>query len=543
MSPEGGRAECQYRRSWIAPRPTMRTLSTKTAGQPRHESSWARSASVSEGLAAKAWTIPESQTRNRSTRARGNCMKIGTINHRRQAALVAAGFGASMLGICISAPALAFEVAADPAVISSGTGTLTMPSSGLTASVTGTGLTHVTNDVTLGSRGFVASDYSPGLASTTPGVEVETDATNNCPAVGTCSGLGTITINFSQPVLNPILNVAGIGGDVFHFDQANTVTSQSQLHDVLTLTTAGVTMTDLSGGNLAVSGNTITADNHSTSYKCNTNAQVTGAVDEYDAQDTAACGAVRLNGLVTSVTFDVSAVFTRTTSAVPAYTNNDLSDPKHNADAFVFTFTVPEDFGDAPSSYDQGKAARAVLSDLRLGSGVSEDNATVANGTASPNAGASANGDQADDGAVLGPLTVGNTAYSTTVALSGASKAGTVCGWIDFNHNGTFDNPDERACADFAAGATSANLTWSGISGLVAGNTYARFRVGYDKVATQSPIGASDSGEVEDYLFEVLSAPAIPVADPRALLALVPLGALGLMAFRRARRQQYSAAA
>ncbi|WP_457254869.1 GEVED domain-containing protein [Pedococcus sp. P5_B7] len=468
-------------------------------------------------------------------------MRIGTFKQRVRVGAVGAAMAAVALGVAVSAPAQAVEVPTAAAVVSGGTGTLTMPGSGLTASVTSTGLTQVTNDVTLGSRGYVAGDYSAGLTSTTPGVEVITDAVNSCPAVGTCSGLGTITITFSQPVRNPILNVAGIGGDVFTHDGSSAL-SQSQLHDVLTLTTAGVMMTDLSGGNLAVSGNTITADNHSTSYKCNTTAQVTGAVDEYDAQDTAACGSVRLNGLVTSVTFTVSAVFTRTTSAVPAYTNNDLSDPEHNADGFVMTFTVPEDFGDAPSSYDEGNAARAVLSDVRLGSGVSEDNATVANGSVSPNAGASANGDQADDGVVLGPLTVGNTAYSTTVALSGASKAGTVCGWIDFNHNGTFDNPAERACAAFAAGATSANLTWSGITGLEAGNTYARFRVGYDAAATQSPIGASDAGEVEDYLFEVLPSQPIPVADPRVLLAMVPLGALGVVALRRSRRQHGAAA-
>lgn len=469
-------------------------------------------------------------------------MRIGTFKQQVRVGAVGAAMAAVALGVAVSAPAQAVEVPTAAAVVSGGTGTLTMPGSGLTASVTSTGLTQVTNDVTLGSRGYVAGDYTPGLTSTTPSVEVLTDAVNSCPAVGTCSGLGTITITFSQPVLNPILNVAGIGGDVWFADSANTVVKQSQLHDVLTLTTPGVTMTDLSGGNLAVSGNSITADNHSTSYRCNTTAQVTGAVDDYDAQDTAACGSVQLNGVVTSVTFTVSAVFTQTTSAVPAYTNNDINDPVHNSDAFVMTFTVPEDFGDAPSSYDQGNAARAVLSDLKLGSSVTQDNTTVANGTVSPNASASANGDQADDGVVLGPLTVGNTAYSTTVALSGASKPGTVCGWIDFNHNGTFDNPAERACAAFAAGATSANLTWSGITGLEAGNTYARFRVGYDAAATQSPIGASDAGEVEDYLFEVLPSQPIPVADPRVLLAMVPLGALGVVALRRSRRQHGAAA-
>ena len=40
-----------------------------------------------------------------------------------------------------------------------------------------------------------------------------------------------------------------------------------------------------------------------------------------------------------------------------------------------------EDFGDAPPSYG---AAWSVLSDVRLGKDVTEDNATVANGTTGP---------------------------------------------------------------------------------------------------------------------------------------------------------------
>jgi hypothetical protein len=403
-----------------------------------------------------------------------------------------------------------------------------------------TGLTGVVQASSLGGRGFVPSDFTPGLTTSTPAVELSTDAVNNCPAVGTCSGLGSITITFSQPVRNPVLNIAGIGGDVFSFDHNHAVTAQSQLHSIFTLATPGVTMTGLSGGNLAVSGQTITATNASTSFRCDTTAQSTPTlgVDEYDAQARAACGSVRLTGIVTSVTFDLSAVFTRTTSAVPAYTDNDLSDPHHNRDNYLITATAGEDFGDAPASYDQGNGARAVLSDLTLGSGVTEDNATVANGTVSPNASATAALDGADNGVTLAPLTTAATSYGTTVAISGASKPGTVCGWIDFNANGVFDR-GERACATFAAGATRAKLTWSGLSGLTAGNAYARFRVGYDGAQTQTPIGASSSGEVEDYLLPITHEVAVPVIDPRIALGLLPLGGLALFGARRsARRRQ-----
>ncbi|HEV7195227.1 MAG TPA: GEVED domain-containing protein [Pedococcus sp.] len=443
------------------------------------------------------------------------------------------------MGITLSPAAWAYQVPTSPATINGGVATLTLPGSGLTTTISTTGLTGVTQASTLGSRGYVASDFTPGLTTTTPAVELSTDAVNNCPAVGTCSGLGSITVTFSQPVRNPILDIAGIGGDVFQFDSNHVVTSQSQLHSIFTLTTPGITMTDLSGGNLAVSGQTITATSASTSYRCDTAVQSTPSlgVKEYDAQATAACGSVRLNGIITSVTFDLSALFTRTTSAVPAYTNNNLSDPRHNQDAYVITATAGEDFGDAPASYDQGNAARAILSDLTLGPTVTEDNATVANGAASPNAGPTAALDGGDDGVTLGPLTTAATSYSTTVSISGASKPGIVCGWIDVNSNGIFDTA-ERACATFAAGATSATLTWSGLSGLTAGNTYARFRVGYDVAQTQSPIGASSAGEVEDYLLPITAEVAVPVIDPRVALGLLPLGGLALLGARRSARRR-----
>ncbi|MDR6689045.1 putative repeat protein (TIGR01451 family) [Arthrobacter sp. 1088] len=308
-----------------------------------------------------------------------------------------------------------------------------------------------------------------------------------------------------------MLNIAGLGGNVTWYEnKKGPVDRQSQLHAVLNLATTGLTMTKLSGGNLSVSGNAITATNDNAGTRCETTTQ-TNDPQPVNAQATAACGSVRINGIVTSLTFDISAVFVQTTSALPPYTINDAQDPNHNADNFVMAVTVPQDFGDAPASYDQNNAARADLSDVTLGANVTEDNASVANGTVSPNAGATAALDLMDDGVVLAPMVQGSTGYSTTVAISGASKPGMTCGWIDFNRNGLFDSATERACASFVAGATSATLTWAVPAGVGAGTTYARFRIGYTTAQVQVPIGASDSGEVEDYLFTVApsSAPAI----------------------------------
>ncbi len=420
--------------------------------------------------------------------------------------------GALSMGVLRPSPsAHAYEVATNQADVTGGAAILTMPGSGLTATYDQSGLTDLVGQSTMGSRGFVASDFSQNIGTGAPAVEFATNAVNNCAATGPCSGLGTVTIAFSQPVRNPVLNIAGIGGNVTWYEnKKGPVDRQSQLHAVLNLATTGLTMTKLSGGNLSVSGNAITATNDNAGTRCETTTQ-TDNPQPVNAQATAACGSVRINGIVTSLTFDISAIFVQTTSALPPYTINDPEDPNHNADNFVMAMTVPQDFGDAPASYDQGNAARADLSDVTLGANVTEDNASVANGTASPNAGATALLDQMDDGVILAPMSLGATSYSTTVAISGASKPGTTCGWIDLNKNGMFDNTAERACATFAAGATTATLTWVVPTGVMAGTTYARFRIGYTTAQVQVPIGASNSGEVEDYIFTVApaAAPAI----------------------------------
>ncbi|MEV7663394.1 GEVED domain-containing protein [Paenarthrobacter sp. NPDC089316] len=432
---------------------------------------------------------------------------------RGRATAIIAALMVVLGGLSLGAPADAYEVATTQANVTGGVAVLTMPGSGLTTTYDQSGLTYLAGRTTLGSRGYVASDFSQGIPSTTPAVEFWTDAVNNCPASGTCSGLGTVTLAFSQPVRNPVLNLAGMGGYVaLDIGNNGSTDQQSQYHVVLNLATPGLTMSKLSGGNLAVSGNSITAVNDNTGISCNTTAQ-SGNPTPFNAQATAACGSVRINGIVTNLTFDVSSVHVPVSNSVPGYTDNVVTNANiHNQDNFLMAVTVPQDFGDAPASYDQGNAARAVTSDVTLGANITEDNANVANGTSSPNASATAALDQMDDGVVMAPMTAGATSYSRTVAISGASKAGTTCGWIDVNKDGLFNNTAERACASFAAGATSATLNWTAVPvGMTAGTTYARFRIGYTASQVQVPTGPSNSGEVEDYVVTIApaAAPAI----------------------------------
>ncbi|MGL5858207.1 MAG: Ig-like domain-containing protein, partial [Angustibacter sp.] len=198
-------------------------------------------------------------------------------------------------------------------------------------------------------------------------------------------------------------------------------------------------------------------------------------------------------------------------------------------DGWSLTFSADEDYGDAPAGFEAGAPAAHGIGDLALGSSVDRENATTPNGGTTTGglsvaAGSNANspaGDGSDDNGVASfpPLTtnlIGGT-YTVPVTLSGASAAGRVCGWIDFDRGGSWAT-GERACADFAAGATSVDLTWN-VTGGTAGRTYARIRASYNTTQAQSPTGLADSGEVEDYTLEMkpvvrVVKQVLPVTDP-----------------------------
>jgi hypothetical protein len=396
----------------------------------------------------------------------------------------------------------------------SGAGTaITYPSGvTVTASEAGPGgksISASSTDFGCCGYGYTASDYTPAPPDGSPGISPLVPAqpiTASCPAYGLCPNLGTFTFTFSRPVRNPRMHLDELGGSITMSN--NGVTTVNATSTRLTLATPGVTMAVASGRNLSITGgNTIEATNKAMNLSCSTG-----------VAPPPACGTIAFTGLVTSLTFNVST-FTALVSGPAA--------AGHGPDGFPVSFTLDEDFGDAPASYDQGNAASAVVSDLTLGPGISADNADVANSVVDPNAGPTATNDTFDDGVTLGSLTAADSTYSTTVAINGASAPGTVCGWIDFNMNGIFD-PGEQACSTFAAGATSATLTWSGLSGLTTGPTYARFRIGYDAAQTQSPIGPSDSGEVEDYALTIAPAPnpsiqLVKTASTNTLVAGQPI--------------------
>lgn len=316
------------------------------------------------------------------------------------------------------------------------------------------------------------------------------------PSGGVCLNRGTLTLLFSHPVTNPILNVAGLGG-------SSGGVSHSPLFRLVS-PSSGVSLVDASfvSTNMSVASKSFSSNALNGESDCN--ASGTGA----------GCGSVEIRGTVTSVTFAVDFRSSGTLSA-------------SHFDTFGVTVSVDEDFGDAPvTSFNSAQAPSHILGDLRLGATVDADGIYEMAATTSPvavsagadNTGTRGDGNDEDAISSFPVMTTGHIAYSLAVPISGASKAGMVCGWIDFNRNNAFA-ATERACASFVAGATSVTLDWNSgngnaPSGLSVGNNYVRLRAGYTsaQIQTADGKGRADSGEVEDYRLAITAAPTLTLA-------------------------------
>ena len=357
-------------------------------------------------------------------------------------------------------------------------------------------------------------------------------ATGTVGSAGSCLR-GFLTVNFSRPVTNPILHLTGVGGNARRTNDFWGVATR------LRLLTSGVTInpvgtpsnlavTTVSGtpsiGVLNFGSGTLIAAGTGTPV-LNTYDVIQGTCTPATGTTSAGCGSFRFTGTFSQLQFEVrletrKVVADSSAAAYPyaVYSgpNGSTTDSGPSADAINVAVSIDEDFGDAPAGYDATAAASHVVGDLKLGSAIDADNTGTLNGstavTPSPNAVAAGadntgtNGDGADEDAITSfpALSTANTSYSLTVPISGASQAGQVCGWIDFDRGGLFGNvATERACAAFAAGASSVTLTWSGLSGLTAGQNYVRLRASYDTAGVQNPTGRLDSGEVEDYRLNI----------------------------------------
>ncbi|WP_158278864.1 GEVED domain-containing protein [Leucothrix arctica] len=162
------------------------------------------------------------------------------------------------------------------------------------------------------------------------------------------------------------------------------------------------------------------------------------------------------------------------------------------------TILMIGDYGDAPLSY--GAAAHKVPESPTVYLGAiapdkEQQMPALLDGTGDDVVGTS----DEDAFSALPELIIAATTYSLNTTCVGDGAI--VASWIDFDNSGTFDS-SERTESTCQSG--SATLSWTGISGLSLGTTYARIRIATNAVDIAEPSTAAADGEVEDYPIEVV---------------------------------------
>ena len=185
------------------------------------------------------------------------------------------------------------------------------------------------------------------------------------------------------------------------------------------------------------------------------------------------------------------------------------------------TFSLAKDLGDAPDSYGTSLGTNGpchgVITGLQIGSLIdSESDAFPAS------AGANAIGDDSnntddEDGVSLLPLCTGNSSYSAVVTVTNtAAPSARLIAWVDFNKSGTFEASEGVSIPAGSSGTYT--LTWSSLSGLTTGTTYARVRLTSDAaITTNTPGGSANDGEVEDYQLTIVSGGGTVTASTNSL--------------------------
>ena len=185
----------------------------------------------------------------------------------------------------------------------------------------------------------------------------------------------------------------------------------------------------------------------------------------------------------------------------------------------AISFSLPCDYGDAPDAYSTtahtNGASHQIAATLQLGAQID------AEGTGFPSSNADGdnlnNLNDEDSLAALPPLSLGATRYALTgiAVVNRTSQPATLYGWIDANRNSQFDPTEGTSSAVPASTVTqTVDLTWTALTGTVAGQSYVRLRL-----ASQIGLGVTGfggSGEVEDYPVSILP-PGTVVVEKKTL--------------------------
>ncbi|WP_395751928.1 putative Ig domain-containing protein [Prosthecobacter sp.] len=185
---------------------------------------------------------------------------------------------------------------------------------------------------------------------------------------------------------------------------------------------------------------------------------------------------------------------------------------------YVTPIAVPTtDFGDWNGAAD---ASSIASSNLRMGALADTEYLSTLNGTAT---GDDITGSDDEDGVTLGSQTPGTAGSASVVVTNNSGAAGYLNAWIDFNNNGSFADAGEQIATNtsIATGTNGVTQTVNFVVpvGAVPGQRGARFRL----TSTQNPtsIGASGTGEVEDYLVTIT---CLPIAVTPSTIATPTVG-------------------
>jgi hypothetical protein len=171
------------------------------------------------------------------------------------------------------------------------------------------------------------------------------------------------------------------------------------------------------------------------------------------------------------------------------------------------------DFGDAPANYpsashELGGPWFGDTSDLPDAEPASQpDPAAMGDDN-------DAQGDDEDGIVPLGVLVKGNWALLAVTIVPPGSGDATVAGWIDYNRNGSWDDPGESLVQTNISLGPPPPGGWQPFPTLWAfqvpanaqiGTTFARFRIYEGQNASVSSKGAAGAGEVEDHQIEIMA--------------------------------------
>ena len=214
------------------------------------------------------------------------------------------------------------------------------------------------------------------------------------------------------------------------------------------------------------------------------------------------------------------------TTADGIATNGEVED-------YPVTISIPiYDYGDAPdtgagtgtgnyqTTAANDGAAQVVINTagqiLSIGDAVDTDDGSLQNADATADDVLDSADDE--DGVTAFPILTDEAGQTYTVSVPVRNNVPLVnaylVGYIDFNRDGDFNDPNERSTTativpNANGDAQTMDLTFTTPAGMTPGNTFARLRLGQVRATAEQATGASvstDNGEIEDY--QIAIAPA-----------------------------------